>query len=163
MAVVRLAVVGIVVSALCAVAHAQEGKPCRSGHTCPVCAEENGVPDLPGSTDQSSRRRHKLLSRRRAALHHLHHHPSVRNRSPDRRRWRAGADLGRVADALADGTPSGYSAGMSPEKSRRGLGVAPGLCQCSGFSTAGDIRGLLRSIMLLHHRLAPITPHFRGH
>jgi hypothetical protein len=43
MAVIRLIVVAIIVSALCVLAHAQEGKPCPSGHICPVCSEENGV------------------------------------------------------------------------------------------------------------------------
>jgi hypothetical protein len=43
MAVMRLIVVAIIVSALSVVAHAQEGKPCPSGHICPVCSEENGV------------------------------------------------------------------------------------------------------------------------
>src|SRR6516165_10447536 len=43
MAVIRLTVVGIIVSALCVVANAQEGKPCPEGHICPVCSEENGV------------------------------------------------------------------------------------------------------------------------
>src|SRR6516165_12809723 len=43
MAVIRLTVVGIIVSALYVVAHAQEGKPCPEGHICPVCSEENGV------------------------------------------------------------------------------------------------------------------------
>ena len=43
MAVIRLIVVAIIVSALCVFAHAQEGKPCPSGHICPVCSEENGV------------------------------------------------------------------------------------------------------------------------
>lgn len=43
MAVIRLIVVGIIVSALCVVAHAQEGKPCPDGYICPVCSEENGV------------------------------------------------------------------------------------------------------------------------
>ena len=43
MAVVRLIVVAIIVSAFCVVARAQEGKPCPSGHICPVCSEENGV------------------------------------------------------------------------------------------------------------------------
>jgi hypothetical protein len=42
MAVIRLTVV-IIVSVLCALAHAQEGKPCPEGHICPVCSEENGV------------------------------------------------------------------------------------------------------------------------
>ena len=43
MVIIRLTVVGIIVSAFCVVAHAQEGKPCPSGHICPVCSEENGV------------------------------------------------------------------------------------------------------------------------
>jgi hypothetical protein len=43
MAVIRLTVVGIIVSALCVVANAQEGKPCPEGHICPVCSEEKGV------------------------------------------------------------------------------------------------------------------------
>jgi hypothetical protein len=43
MAVIRLTVVAIIVSPLYVVAHAQEGKPCPSGHICPVCSEENGV------------------------------------------------------------------------------------------------------------------------
>ena len=43
MAVIRLIAVAIIVSALCVVAHAQEGKPCPSSHICPVCSEENGV------------------------------------------------------------------------------------------------------------------------
>jgi hypothetical protein len=43
MAIIRLAVVGIIVSALCVVAYAQEGKQCPEGHICPVCSEENGV------------------------------------------------------------------------------------------------------------------------
>ena len=43
MAVIRLTLVGIIVSALCVVAHAQEEEPCPSGHICPVCSEENGV------------------------------------------------------------------------------------------------------------------------
>jgi hypothetical protein len=59
---------------------------------------------LAGSTDPSSRRRPKLRSRRRrrisrrgAALHqhHQHHH---NRRHHHRRRWKAGADLGQVAD-----------------------------------------------------------------
>jgi hypothetical protein len=43
MAVIRLTVVALIVSALCVVAHAQEAKPCPSGHICPVCSEENGI------------------------------------------------------------------------------------------------------------------------
>jgi hypothetical protein len=43
MAVTRLTVVGIIVSALCVAAHAQEGKPCPEGHICPVCSEGNGM------------------------------------------------------------------------------------------------------------------------
>jgi hypothetical protein len=43
MAVIRLIVVGIIVSALGVVVHAQEGKPCPDGYICPVCSEENGV------------------------------------------------------------------------------------------------------------------------
>ena len=39
----RLTVAAIIVSAPCVDAHAQEGKPCPSGHICPVCSEENGV------------------------------------------------------------------------------------------------------------------------
>jgi hypothetical protein len=43
MAVTRLTVVGIILSALCVAVHAQEGKPCPEGHICPVCSEENGI------------------------------------------------------------------------------------------------------------------------
>src|ERR1700688_1781787 len=43
MVVMRLTVAALIVSAPCVVAHAQEGKPCPSGHICPVCSEENGV------------------------------------------------------------------------------------------------------------------------
>jgi hypothetical protein len=43
MAVIRLTVVALIVSALCVVAHAQEAKPRPSGHICPFCSEENGI------------------------------------------------------------------------------------------------------------------------
>jgi hypothetical protein len=43
MVAIRLTVAATIVSALCVVAHAQEGKPCPSGYICPVCSEENGV------------------------------------------------------------------------------------------------------------------------
>ena len=43
MTVIRLTVVALITAALGAVAHAQEAKPCPSGHICPVCSEENGL------------------------------------------------------------------------------------------------------------------------
>ena len=39
----RVAIVAIIVSALCVAAQAQEAKPCPSGHICPVCTEQDGV------------------------------------------------------------------------------------------------------------------------
>ena len=59
MAVIRLTGVALIVSALCVVAHAQETKPCPSGHICPVCSEENGIRTA-GSRDRVSRRCRKL-------------------------------------------------------------------------------------------------------
>jgi hypothetical protein len=41
--VIRLTVAAIIVSTLSVVGRAQDGKPCPSGHICPVCSEDNGV------------------------------------------------------------------------------------------------------------------------
>ena len=43
MMVIRLTVAAIIVSTLSVVGRAQDGKPCPSGHICPVCSEDNGV------------------------------------------------------------------------------------------------------------------------
>jgi hypothetical protein len=43
MMVIRLTVAAIIVSTLSMVGSAQDGKPCPSGHICPVCSEDNGV------------------------------------------------------------------------------------------------------------------------
>ena len=39
----RVAIVAIIVPALCMAAQAQEAKPCPSGHICPICTEQDGV------------------------------------------------------------------------------------------------------------------------
>src|ERR1700722_6625593 len=39
----RVAIVAIIVSALCVAAQAQEVKPCPSGHICPVCTDQDGI------------------------------------------------------------------------------------------------------------------------
>ena len=39
----RQAIVAIILSFICVTAHAQEAKPCPSGHICPVCTEQDGV------------------------------------------------------------------------------------------------------------------------
>ena len=39
----RLAIVAIIVPALCMAVQAQEAKPCPSGHICPICTEQDGV------------------------------------------------------------------------------------------------------------------------
>ena len=43
MAVMRGAIVAIIVSFVCVAARAQEAKPCPSDHICPVCTEQDGV------------------------------------------------------------------------------------------------------------------------
>jgi hypothetical protein len=43
MMVTRLTAAAVASLSLVAVAYAQEGKPCPSGHICPVCSEDNGV------------------------------------------------------------------------------------------------------------------------
>jgi len=61
MAVMRWAIVAIIVSFVSVAARAQEAKPCPSGHICPVCTEQDGVrsckverpgqqPELPQAT-----------------------------------------------------------------------------------------------------------------
>src|SRR5271156_6659018 len=60
MAVMRGAIVAIIISFVCVAARAQEAKPCPSGHICPVCTEQDGVrsceverpgqPELPQAT-----------------------------------------------------------------------------------------------------------------
>ena len=60
MAVMRGAIVAIIVSFVCVAARAQEAKPCPSDHICPVCTEQDGVrsckverlgqPELPQAT-----------------------------------------------------------------------------------------------------------------
>ena len=39
----RVAIVAIIVPALCMAAQAQDAKPCPSGHICPICTEQDGV------------------------------------------------------------------------------------------------------------------------
>ena len=39
----RVAIVAIIVPALCMAAQAQEAKPCPSGYICPICTEQDGV------------------------------------------------------------------------------------------------------------------------
>ena len=41
--IMRVAIVAIIVSALCVAAQAQEVKPCPSGHICPVCTDQDGI------------------------------------------------------------------------------------------------------------------------
>jgi hypothetical protein len=41
--VIRLTVAAVTSLTLIAVAYTQEGKPCPSGHICPICSEDNGV------------------------------------------------------------------------------------------------------------------------
>jgi hypothetical protein len=60
MAVMRGAILAIIVSFVCVAARAQEAKPCPSDHICPVCTEQDGVrsckverlgqPELPQAT-----------------------------------------------------------------------------------------------------------------
>ena len=79
MAVIRLTVVALIVSALCVVAHAQEAKPCPSGHICPICRSRT-VSDMPGRETGATagvaarRLRRHGISRRRAVLRHRHRH-----------------------------------------------------------------------------------------
>ena len=74
MVVIRLAVVALIVSALCVVAHAQEAKPCPDGHICPVCSEENGIrtcrverPGQPASPQAAAPAPKSILPRSSAA------------------------------------------------------------------------------------------------
>jgi hypothetical protein len=48
MAVMRGAIVAIIVSFVSVAARAQEAKPCPSGHICPVCTEQDGVRSMQG-------------------------------------------------------------------------------------------------------------------
>jgi|HubBroStandDraft_6_1064221.scaffolds.fasta_scaffold2869007_1 hypothetical protein len=43
MMLIRLILIAIIVSTLCVVGHAQDSKPCPTGHICPVCSEDDGV------------------------------------------------------------------------------------------------------------------------
>jgi hypothetical protein len=43
MIAIRLTVAAVMISTLCEIVHAQEEKPCPSGHICPVCSEDNGI------------------------------------------------------------------------------------------------------------------------
>ena len=69
MAVMRWAIVAIIVSFVSVAARAQEAKPCPSGHICPVCTEQDGVRsckvERPGQRSCRKRRRRRI-SRRRA-------------------------------------------------------------------------------------------------
>ena len=73
----HVAIVAIIVSALCVAAQAQEVKPCPSGHICPVCTDQDGIrsckverpgqqPELPQAAAPPwiSRRRAMLRCRR---------------------------------------------------------------------------------------------------
>ena len=56
MMVIRLTAAAVASLTLVAVGYAQEGKPCPSGHICPVCSEDNGV----RTCKVDNRHRHKL-------------------------------------------------------------------------------------------------------
>jgi hypothetical protein len=79
----RVAIVAIIVSALCVAAQAQKAKPCPSGDICPICTEQDGVrsckverpgqqPELPQAAAPLDIRRGAMLRcrhlRRRPAL-----------------------------------------------------------------------------------------------
>ena len=102
MAVIRLTGVALIVSALCVVAHAQETKPCPSGHICPVCSEENGIRTC-RIENRVSRRCRKLrlrrrgISCRRTPLHHRHHHHHHHHRP---RVGACGGDPPRTGESL---------------------------------------------------------------
>jgi len=81
--VIRLTVAAIIVSTLSVVGRAQDGKPCPSGHICPVCSEDNGVrickvdrpgPPLPQAVVPAAPLDISLPSPPR----HLRRHPSPR-------------------------------------------------------------------------------------
>jgi hypothetical protein len=83
----RVAIVAIIVPALCMAAQAQDAKPCPSGHICPICTEQDGVRSC--KSRSCTKRQRRWISRRRAMLRcrHLRRRParsfaSVRLSSP---------------------------------------------------------------------------------
>ena len=73
----RVAIVAIIVPALCMAAQAQEAKPCPSGHICPICTDQDGVRSCKversrGNSRSCPGRQRRWISRRRAMLRCRH-------------------------------------------------------------------------------------------